>query len=123
MVAKDTLFHGKAVLIEASVDFEDVTFKLLAECISLNFLSHSFFEEDSASVIIIDIERFGGSVGRVRNAELNKERGTFIRSHKKINIILIKISQSTSPFPNSITSVITHVTLQGRSRLPTRWAF
>jgi hypothetical protein len=65
VVAEDTLFHGKAVLIETSVDSEDVSLELIAESISLNFLSHSSFEEDSASVVIIDIERFGGSVGRV----------------------------------------------------------
>jgi len=41
-------------------------------------LAHALLEKDSASVVIIDIEGFCGAVGGVRNAELNKDRGTFI---------------------------------------------
>jgi hypothetical protein len=91
VVGEDSLFHGKAVLVEAAVDSEDIAFELLSKGVSLNFLAHAFLEEDSAPVVIVDIERFGGSVGRMGNAELHNSKCTFIPSHKKINIILINI--------------------------------
>jgi hypothetical protein len=56
------LLHGEAVFIEATVDLEDVSLELLTEGISLDFLTHSLLEEYSASVVIIDIERFGSAV-------------------------------------------------------------
>ena len=71
MVGENSLFHGKSVFIEASVDFEDIAFELLSKGVSLNFLSHTFLEEDPASVIIIDVEGFGGSIGRVGDTELH----------------------------------------------------
>ena len=70
VVGEYTLFHGKSVLIESSVDFENVALELFAEGISLNFLTHSLLEEDSASVVIIDIEALGSTVYGMRNAEL-----------------------------------------------------
>ena len=78
VVAEDSLLHGEAVLIESSVDSEDVSLELLAEGIGLNFLPHPLLEEDSASVVIVDIERFGRSVSGVRNAELRNTPLTFI---------------------------------------------
>ena len=72
VIAEDTLFHGKTVFIEASVNFEDITLELLSEGICFNFLSHSLFEKDSASIIIIDFKGFGGSVCGIWNAELNR---------------------------------------------------
>jgi len=50
------LLHGKAVLIEATSNSEDVSLELFAKVISFNFLADSLLEEDSASVVIIDIE-------------------------------------------------------------------
>jgi hypothetical protein len=64
------LLHGESVLIEASRDSEDISLELIAEGISLNFLTHSLLEEDSASVVIIDIKRFGGSVCGERDTKL-----------------------------------------------------
>jgi hypothetical protein len=59
------LLHGKAVLVETSVDSEDVSLEFLSKSIGFNLLSHTLFEKDSASVIIIDVKRFGGTVGGV----------------------------------------------------------
>jgi hypothetical protein len=89
MVAEDSLFHGESVLVESSVDSEDISFELLSKSIGLNFLTHPSFEEDSAAIVIIDIERFGGSVGGVGDTELHRSMCTFILCHKLINIILI----------------------------------
>jgi hypothetical protein len=55
-LAEDTLLHGESVLVESSGNFEDVALELISEGIGLNFLTHPLFEEDSASVVIIDIE-------------------------------------------------------------------
>jgi hypothetical protein len=70
VVGEDTLLHGEAVLVETTVDSENVALELFTKGICLNFLTHSLLEEDSASVVIVDIERFGCAVSRVRNAEL-----------------------------------------------------
>ena len=75
-------------MIEASGNSEDIAFKLFAKTISLDLLAHSPVEEDPALVIVIDFKRFGGSLSRVRNTELNYEgRNTFIDDHKKIMIL------------------------------------
>lgn len=66
-----TLFHGETVLVEASVDSEDIALELLSESIGFNFLAHTLLEEDSASVVIIDFERLGSAVGGVGDTELH----------------------------------------------------
>jgi hypothetical protein len=65
VVAEDSLLHGEAVFIKATIDPEHIALKLLSESIGLNFLSHALLEKDSASVVIIDIKGFGSAVGRV----------------------------------------------------------
>ena len=78
------MFHGEAVLIEASCDSEDISLKLFAETIGFDLLAHSAVEEDPALVIVIDFKGFGGSLGGVGHTELNYERrNTFIDDHKK----------------------------------------
>jgi hypothetical protein len=66
------LFHGKTVLVKATVDSENITLKLITKGISFDFLTHSLLEEDSASVVIIDLDGFGGAVSWVGDAELCK---------------------------------------------------
>jgi hypothetical protein len=78
------LFHGEAVLVEASVDSEDVSFELFSEGIGLNFLSHSLLKEDPASVIVVDFEGLSGAVGGVGDTELHRKWGTFMFYHKII---------------------------------------
>lgn len=70
VVAEDTLFHGKSVFIESSSDSEDISLELFAENISFNFLTHSLLVEDSASVVIIDIEWLSSAVCGVGDTEL-----------------------------------------------------
>ena len=64
------MLHGKAILIKATVDLEDVAFELLTKGIGLNLLSHTAFKEDSASIVIINIDGAGGALVGVRYAEL-----------------------------------------------------
>ena len=78
MVGEDSLFHGKAVLVEAAVDPEDISLELLAESVGLDFLAHALLEEDPASVVVVDVEGFGRPVGGVGDAELRKPRLTFM---------------------------------------------
>lgn len=100
VVAEHSLFHGESVLVESSVDSEDVAFELLSKGIGLNFLTHPSFEEDSAAIVIIDIERFRGSVGGVGDAELHRSMCTFILCHKLINIILIIFPNTNWTWPS-----------------------
>jgi hypothetical protein len=65
------LFHGKTVLIITTGDLENVSLELISKWIGFNLLAHSFFEEYSALIIIIDVDRFSGSVDGVRNWELD----------------------------------------------------
>lgn len=73
-----TLFHGKSVFVETTLDSEDIALVFITKTICFNFLTHSLLEEDSASVVIIDLERFSSAVGGERNAELHYDRLTFI---------------------------------------------
>ncbi len=65
VIAEDSLLHGKAVLVEAAVDPEDVSLELFSEGIGLNFLAHAFLEKDAAPVVIVDVEGLGSTVGRI----------------------------------------------------------
>jgi hypothetical protein len=56
------LFHGKSVSIIAAGDSKDIAFEFVSEGIGFNLLAHSFFEEYSAFVIIVNVDRFSGSV-------------------------------------------------------------
>jgi hypothetical protein len=51
-----TLLHGESVLVEATLNSEDVALELITKTICFNLLTHSLLEEDSASVVIVDIE-------------------------------------------------------------------
>lgn len=44
-VLHDTLLHGETLLVVSSGNFENVAFVVLAHDITINFLSHSLFEE------------------------------------------------------------------------------
>jgi hypothetical protein len=64
------LFHGETVFIIATGDFEDVSLEFVSKWVGFNLLSHSFFEEDSALIIVIDVDGLGGAVNRVGDGEL-----------------------------------------------------
>jgi hypothetical protein len=64
------LFHGKTVLIITTGDLENVSLELISKWISFNLLSHSFFEEYSALIIIVNIDGFSCSVNRIWDGEL-----------------------------------------------------
>jgi len=72
------LLHGKPVFIKTTCNSEDVSLELFAKVISFDFLADSLLEEDSAPVVIIDVERFGRTVGGVGDTELCYHRITFI---------------------------------------------
>jgi hypothetical protein len=67
---EDTLFHGETVFIIATGDFEDVSLEFVSKGVGFNLLSHSFFEEDSALIIVIDVDGLGGAVNWVGDGEL-----------------------------------------------------
>jgi hypothetical protein len=69
-VGEDTLLHGKSVTVITTGDFENVSLEFVSQWIGFNLLAHSFFEEDSALIIVVDIDGFGCSVNRVRDWEL-----------------------------------------------------
>ena len=62
---EDTLFHGETVFIIATGDFEDVSLEFVSKGVGFNLLSHSFFKEYSALIIIVDIDGFSCSVDGV----------------------------------------------------------
>jgi hypothetical protein len=64
------LFHGETVFIITTGDFEDVSLELVSKWVGFNLLSHSFFEEDSALIIVIDVDGLGGAVNWVGDGEL-----------------------------------------------------
>ena len=73
-VGENTLFHGKSVSVITTGDFEDVPLELITEWISFNLLSHPFFEENSALIIVVDVDALGGAVDWVGDWELSLER-------------------------------------------------
>lgn len=44
----DSLSHGESIFVVSSGNFENVTLEFVSELISLNFLSHSLFQENYA---------------------------------------------------------------------------
>jgi len=85
------LFHGESIAIITASDFEDITFELIAQRISFNLLSHSFFKENSTLIIVIDVDGFSGTVDGVGDGELRLgEIITFMMiGHKKYNFLLL----------------------------------
>jgi hypothetical protein len=71
---EDTLFHGKTVLIIATGNFEDISLEFVTKWISFNLLPHSFFKENSALIIVIDVDGFSGTVDGVGDGELRLGR-------------------------------------------------
>lgn len=70
-VLHDTLLHGETLLVVSSGNFENVAFVVLAHDITINFLSHSLFEEWTNLAFIINLNFLLPTRAGVCNIELH----------------------------------------------------
>jgi hypothetical protein len=64
--------HGETLFVVASSDLEDVSFELIPQWISNNFLSHSAVKKYVALVVVVNFEGLLPTCKRVRNVELKE---------------------------------------------------
>jgi hypothetical protein len=60
-LVEDTLSHGETLLVVSSGDLEDVALELVAEGVDLDLCAHTLIEEDSALLVIVDLDCLLGS--------------------------------------------------------------
>ena len=71
----DPLLHGKALLVVAAGDFEDVAFELGTDAVARDFVAHAAFHEDAEFALVFDLDEFLGAIGRVGDVELHLDGG------------------------------------------------
>lgn len=62
-----TLLHWETLLVVTTSDLEDVALELVADKVTLNFLTHTLLVEGTQLVVVIDVDGLLGTVGWVRN--------------------------------------------------------
>jgi len=67
----DTLLHGKALLVIAASDAEDVALPFITKTVAWHFIAHSLLHEDAQLALIINLEEFLRPVGRVGDVQLH----------------------------------------------------
>jgi len=67
----DTLLHGKALLVIAASDAEDVALPFITETVAWHFVAHSLLHEDAQLALIIHFEKFLRPIGRVGDVQLH----------------------------------------------------
>jgi len=71
----DTLLHGKALLVVAAGDSEDVALELITDAVARNLLSHTAFHEDTELALVFDLDQLLGAIVGVGNVELHLDGG------------------------------------------------
>ena len=67
----DALLHGKALLVVAAGDFEDVAFELGGDAVAGDFLAHALVHEAAEFAVVFDFDELLGAVGGVGDVELH----------------------------------------------------
>jgi len=68
---KDTILHGKALLVVAASDFEDVSFEFVANGVSGDFLANPLVHESAQPTLIFDFNELLTAIGRIGNVKLH----------------------------------------------------
>jgi len=71
----NTLLHGKALLVIATGDAEDVALPFIPETVTWHFVAHALLHEDAQLALIIDLEELLRPIGRVGDVQLHLADG------------------------------------------------
>jgi len=67
----NALLHGKALLVIAAGDAEDITLPLITKTVGWDFIAHTLVHEDAQLALIFNFEKLLRPVGRVGNVQLH----------------------------------------------------
>jgi len=67
----NALLHGKALLVIAAGDAEDITLPLITKTVGWDFIAHTLVHEDAQLALIFDFDKLLRPVGRVGNVQLH----------------------------------------------------
>ena len=68
----DSLLHGKALLVVAACNAEDVAFEFIADAVAGDFLAHTTVHEDPEFAFVLNFDDFLSAIGGEGDVELHR---------------------------------------------------